>query len=254
MARQQRSSGSEAGILSRRGELFSGGPSEGFLQKFHPASRMLMLIVVLGGIAVCKSPAVLAAFFALSMAMAVAAFLNLRSIFRIMLVPLALMAIPSWLVAVIWYQLPLLAGVPFFLRTLASVSIAGVILHSIGLRNVGEVFVWLRVPLELRQVWTMMVSQVAGFSDMVSEMALARQARRVQPVRGGLVRRQIGTQMGVLFARTYQRGNQLGLAMESRRIMQRGDPISAGHEIGWTGGDYGLVIFSVATSVMAALI
>ncbi len=254
MARLRPPSGNEAGILSRQGELFNGGAAEGFLQKFHPGSRMIMLLIILGGISVCDNPVILAGFFALAMATAVAAFLNLRSIFRIMLVPLLLMAIPSWFVAVLYYQIPVLSGVPFFLRTLASMSVASVLLHSIGLRRIGEVFAWLRVPVELRQTWTMMVSQVAGFSDLVNEMALARHARRVQPVGGSVVRRQIGGQIGILLARTYQRGNQLGLAMESRQITHEGRVTSMGDVRAWTGKDYALIILGVAMASLGVII
>ncbi len=254
MARIRQSAGSEAGILSRQGELFSGGPPEGFLQRCNPASRVILLFLILSAISVCASPLLLAGFFALSMAVAILSFLNLASIYKLMLVPLLFMAIPSWLVAVWWYEIPFFSGVLFFLRTLASVSVASVVLHSIGLRRVGEVFVWLRLPVELRQTWTMMVSQVAGFSDLVTEMALARNARRVKPISGNQARRQIGNQMGILLARTYRRGTQLGLAMEARQVLQRGSSPNAPHEAIWAARDYSLVAVGAAAALVGALL
>jgi energy-coupling factor transporter transmembrane protein EcfT len=181
--------------------------------------------------------------------LAVISFLNLRSIYKLVLIPVVLLSVPSWLVAVWWYGLPAQAGSLFFLRTLGSVTIASVLLHSIGLRRMGSVFQWFKVPLELRQMWNIMVSQVAGFSELVTDMALARSARTIKQAGGGLVRRQAGRQMGILFSRTYQRGNQLAFAMDARQIADI--PVIPAREAAgrWRLPDFVLVCFSIIIAI-----
>lgn len=255
MARQISKSGREAGILSRGGELYTGGPPEALLQQIHPAARFLSMLILLLGVSLCQHPLALLFFFWLANVVAIVSYLNLASVYRAVTIPVLLLAVPSCLVASLWYKLPPEAGAIFFLRTVASVTVASVMLHSIGLRRMQDVFKWFKLPFEIRQIWSIMISQVAGFSDLLNDMAQARRARAVSESNTRFVRRQIGRQMGILFSRTCQRGNELAYAIDARRIADIPHSVLAdSRSLRWSLRDHCFIWAGATTSAAGALL
>lgn len=255
MARHSSRSGSEAGILSRRGELYTGGPPEALLQQVHPAARFLSLLILLLGVSFCQNPLVLLGFFCLANGVAIVSYLNLSSVYRVVLVPVLLLVIPTWLMASLWYKLPPEAGAIFFLRTVASVTVASVMLHSIGLRRMQDVLKWLKLPFEIRQIWSIMIAQVAGFSELLNDMAQARRARAVAESHSRVVRRQIGRQMGILFSRTCQRGNELAYAIDARRITDTPESaLAEDPSLRWNIRDHRFLWAGAATALAGVLL
>jgi energy-coupling factor transporter transmembrane protein EcfT len=237
-----------AGIFSRSGQLYTGGPQDGFLQSIHPAARFAALFLLVLAVSLCMHGPLLFVVFAATMVGAFASYLDISSIYRVALVPLLIFALPAWVVAHFWYGGAGGNGGLFFLRTTTSVIVVTAMLHSIGMRQTGNVLRWFGLPVELRQMWSIMLSQVASFSEMVSNMAIAREARYIRRS-AGQMRKQIGTQAGVLFARTHRRGGQLAFAMESRTLhstsvtLSRKDP--------WRANDY---VFLVGIVIVSGLI
>lgn len=207
----------EEGFFGRGSDVYRGGPAEGVLQQLHPAARITGTVVVLLGVSLCTNPIALMSTFALAVVVAIVSYLNLKSLYRIMLIPVMLMALPVWLVASFVHS-NVEAGSLFFIRTLTSLAVAGVAIHSVGLRNIAEVMDFFRLPVELRQMWSIMVAQVVSFAGLVADMMLARKARHIGRVRGSQARLEVGRQAGVLFSRTWQRGNELSYAMDARNI------------------------------------
>ena len=237
-------------IFSRQGELFTGGPPEGLLQKVHPAARFVILCILLLSLSFITNLFVLAACFIIALIMATLSFLDIRITYSIIWIPLVILALPSWLFSTLWYRIPLSASLPFVLRTLSSITSAVVIFQSIGLRNFTKVFEWFRLPSDLRTAWTLMIGQVAAFADLLTTMAHARKARQLVPVKASVTRRQIGRQAAILFARTNHRSDQLAMAMEARGITS----ISQTNESKISTGFSYLDILSITITIIVSCI
>ncbi len=241
----------DEGIFRRGSDVYRGGPVEGPLQRLHPAGRMAGAVILLLGVSLCRNPAALVLIFAVAIVAAVLSYLNLKSLYKIMLVPVVLMALPVWVVASLLHS-SVEAGSLFFLRTLTSLAVAGVAIHSVGLRNIAEVMDFLRFPAEFKQMWSIMVAQVVSFAGLVSDMMLARKARHVGKVRGGQVRVEVGRQAGVLFARTWQRGNELAYAMDARNI--NGHVVRGIERRAFAGADYAFLLVCMLLLVGLAVV
>jgi len=225
-----------SGVFARSGQLYSGGPAAGWLQKLHPASRLIAALLLVLGLSMNSQVWGLLVILFVMIILALTAYLDLPSIYKVALIPIGLFALPAWLISIWISDTPLFEGSLFFFRTVSSVIVVLVILHSIGLRNVTTALKWFRLPRELQLAWSIMVAQVASFSDLVSNMALARQARQIQDNDTSLIRRQTGRHAGVLFSRTYRRGIDLSNALEVRGLSQAGP--SRQSSIVWSTADY----------------
>ena len=113
-----------------------------------------------------------------------------------------------------------------------------------------EVMDFLRLPAELRQMWSIMVAQVVSFAGLVTDMMLARKARHVSKVRGNQVRMEVGRQAGVLFSRTWQRGNEISFAMDARNI--DGHPPRLAERRAFGAADFAFII--VCAMLVAGLV
>ena len=210
----------EAGFFSRRGQLFSGGPAEGWLQKIGYAPRLIALIMLVGGVSLCQSGVALAVYSIGLLIFGVFAFLNIPSILLVVAVPVAVLLLPSWTLAVVFYDVGWNAFLTGMLRSASAVLTGTLFLHSLGLRGIGLAFQRLGLPPELCLAWRMMIAQASGFKDLTAQMAMARNARYIHAAEGGIIRRQIGGQMAFLLARMLRQGEQTGMAMEAREITQ----------------------------------
>src|SRR5690606_10233439 len=124
-------------ILSRQGQLFTGGPAEGFLQKIPASARLIAIIMLVGVAAFVNSPMLLAALTAALLLFALLSYLDIPSILRTAALPVLILAIPTWALAVLFFEAtPAAAGLSI-LRVICSVTISITLLHSIGLTHVG---------------------------------------------------------------------------------------------------------------------
>jgi len=241
MARGRAGLHGSSGVFARSGQLYRGGPSVGWLQKLHPASRLIAAFLLVLGLSFTSQVWSLLVVLLIALSLALMAFLDITSIYKVAMIPIGIFALPAWLISAWISNTPLHEGSLFFFRTAASVIVVLVTLHSVGLRNVTIAFRWFRLPRELQLVWSITIVQIASFSDLISNMALAREARQIQRQNSSVTRNQIGRQTGVLFSRTSRRGIDLAFALEARDLSESG-PILV--PIGWVMADY---IYVVAT-------
>lgn len=206
-------------MLSRTGQLFTGGPSEGILQKASPPTRLIALLLLTAIAAFTSNPILLAGLLSTALILATVSYLDLPSILRITALPLILLALPSWLIAAIFLDLPWSVAARGVLRVATSTAIAIILLHSIGLMNIASTLRRLGVPAELCTACRIMIAQATTFSDVTTEMELARNSRIITQPPSGKIRHLIGGQMGVLFARMLQRSHDLVLATDAREII-----------------------------------
>ncbi len=206
-------------MLSRKGQLFTGGPPQGALQKVSPPLRLLLLAIITGITAFSAHPILLAGIMSAAIILAVISWLDLISILRAMLYPLALLAAPVWIISVIFFDQPWTLAALGILRVASTLAVAMVTIHSLGLINIAPALRRLGLPAELCITWRMMISQAIIFSDTSADMQLARSARTFNQPSSTRHWQTTGRQAAILFARMFQRSRELVMAIDAREII-----------------------------------
>lgn len=228
-------------MLSRQAQIFTGGPAEGFLQSFSAPARLVALLVLVMGAALSTSLTALALTFTIVMAAALLSYLPMPSLLKIVALPVILLAAPTWLVGIAFFNMDPPAAAVALVRVATSTSTGVVLAHSIGLSKVPGALAAVGLPAPLAASLQAAVSQAFIFSDLSTEMEMARRARTIRLPKGGLLRRLMGGQMAILLGRMLERSRELTLAAEARTI--HGLPVyhNSQHKHGWRAPDAALI-------------
>jgi len=208
-------------LFHRDSQLFGGAPGGQLLQGVAPAARFIGMILLLIGANVTHSPLVLAGLFAMMIVGATASAVNVSSALRLALIPVIVFALPSWLLAHLISVTG--ASAMLLLRTFVSCSIASIMVHSIGLRQISNVLQSFHVPADFILIWRIMIAQIAAFAIILGDMAHARSARQIARPAFAQRFRHGGMQAGVLLQKTDKRGFETALALNARTIAASGE-------------------------------